>query len=73
MTISKQDQKNIGELIRDDRFQSVLSLAAIMIDRYRQEDAWGITSFETIKKLGYREGKIAGIESFMKILEESAL
>lgn len=62
----------ILSLLQETRWQVVEKIIQGLLDKWNAERCKGDTEFDTVWKLAYREGKVAGLEELKNVLEQIA-
>ena len=64
------NKKKLKLLLKDDKFDALLSYANETIDQWHDENVIGTNEFDTLKLLFTKQGKIDGLKAFLAGLEK---
>lgn len=67
--ITPLDKAKLSNLVMSDTFRVLRQLAEDMISRWQKELGSGSSEFEYLKSCLERDGKIQGVDSFLKEVE----
>ncbi len=66
------DKARLANLVTSDTYRSMLVVAEELLARWYKDIPVGSTEFEYLRNCLEREGKIQGVDNFLKRLEELA-
>lgn len=67
--ITPIDKAKLANLVQSDTFRVLRQLVEDMIGQWQKELGSGISEFEYLKSCLERDGKIQGVDSFLKEVE----
>ena len=70
--ITKLEQQAIKSLMQDQRFDVITKLYEEFLAKWKDEPGVGFDEFNTLKLVFTREGKIEGLTSFFKFLDDQS-
>jgi len=68
--LTQRDKSQLANLAKSDTFRVLQQLASDMIDNFHKEIGTGETEFQYLKSSLERDGKILGIDLFLKGIEK---
>ncbi len=72
MALTKQEKAQIKSIQGDDRWNAVLKFVGLKLTQWRESGVSGRTSFEELRALHKRDGKVEGVLEVFEQMERQA-
>ena len=70
--INKAEWERVKGILRDERYESILKIAAFVMDSWAKQSVKGVNEFETLWNVATREAKVEALKEFLDMLERGA-
>ena len=71
--INKAEWERVKGILRDERYESILKIAAFVMDSWAKQSVKGVNEFETLWNVATREAKVEALKEFLDMLERGAV